>query len=133
MKFLYYFLRYTVFMLIGFLIKYIGIANVFSLNYIFIGFFCIAVIHFAIKKPIEKRKDVYYDDILIQLIVSTTILLTILMILSGIPISGIIIVNLFNIVELVVFKFLIVSTKNNEDETFKNIANYYYEQNKEKE
>ena len=104
MKIIPYLLRYSLIMILGYLIKYIGFRSVFELPYPIIILFIFVSITFGIIRPLEIKKDVKYKEIRIPLIILTSILCIILLYFSNIPISGIIIITIANIIMLIILK-----------------------------
>lgn len=104
MKILYYFFKYALIMTIGYLIKYIGIPNIFSLPFIVLILYNYLAILYGIKRPLENRRDIKYKDILIPMIILTNIFDTVLIYISDVTIGGWIILIISNTLELIIAK-----------------------------
>ena len=74
MKILYYFFRYSLIMLIGYLLKYVVIYSIFNLPYIIIIAYNYLAILYGIKKPLEIRRDIRFNKLLCPLMLMTTLL-----------------------------------------------------------
>ena len=81
MKFLYYFFRYSIFLLLGNFIKYLGIPSLYELPYLILIPFNYLAINYGIKHPLEKRKDIEYKKIKLPLIIMCVILNTIIILI----------------------------------------------------
>lgn len=119
---LYYFFNYEIVIIIGYLIKYIRIPNIFSLPYYFFIFFNYLAITFQIKNKLEVRKDIKYKKLLMPLIILTTIANSTLCYISYVPLSGILVISLINIAELLLAK---PKYEKIEDDTKKYIDEYF--------
>jgi len=119
---LYYFFRYAQIMIIGYLIKYIGITDIFSLPCWMMIIYNYIAILYGIKRPLEERKDIKYSDILFKLIVLSTILNTIIIYISNNSITCWIILCISNIIELILSK---PRYEKNIEQIQKNINDYF--------
>lgn len=122
MKGLQYFFNYLIIMLIGFLIKYIGLTDVFNMPYYVLILYDFLAIEFGIKKPLEKNRNVKYRDIRTLLIILSTILNTILVYLSYWNFVSWVLLSVSNILILI---FIKPNYEKIEEETGKNIKEYF--------
>ena len=122
MKILYYFFRYALIMLIGYLLKYVVIYIIFHLPYIIIIAYNYLAILYGIKKPLEIRRDIRFNKLLCPLMLMTTLLNTIFMALLSISFSRWFIISIINIIELI---FMKPNYEKNEDKTQKYIEEYF--------
>lgn len=122
MKGLQYFFNYLIIMLIGFLIKYIGLTDVFNMPYYVLILYDFLAIEFGIKKSLEKNRNVKYRDIRTLLIILSTILNTILVYLSYWNFVSWVLLSVSNILILI---FIKPNYEKIEEETEKNIKEYF--------
>lgn len=127
MKILYYFFRYALIMLIGYLLKYVVIYSIFNLPYIIIIAYNYLAILYSIKKPLEIRRDIRFNKLLCPLMLMTTLLNTIFMALLSISFSRWFIISIINIIELI---FMKPNYEKNEEKTQKYIEEYFRNKNK---
>lgn len=104
MKGLQYFFNYLIIMLIGFLIKYIGLTDVFNMPYYVLILYDFLAIEFGIKKSLEKNRNLKYRDIRTLLIILSTILNTILVYLSYWNFVSWVLLSVSNILILIFIK-----------------------------
>lgn len=122
MKGLQYFFNYLIIMLMGFLIKYIGLTDVFNMPYYVLILYDFLAIEFGIKKSLEKNRNVKYRDIRTLLIILSTILNTILVYLSYWNFVSWVLLSVSNILILI---FIKPNYEKIEEETEKNIKEYF--------
>lgn len=81
MTIFYYFFRYTLILLLGNFVKYLGIPSFYELPYLILIPFNYLAINYGIKHPLEKRKDIEYKKIKKPLITLCIIINTIVILL----------------------------------------------------
>lgn len=122
MKIIFYFSHYVIFLLLGNFIKYLGIPSIYELPVLILIPFNYLAIIYGIKYPLEKRKDVKYSKIKIQLIILSSIFDTIIILIFEPTLIAWIILTLSTIIML-----LLIRPKHEiiQNETQKNIDEYF--------
>lgn len=126
MKYIYYFLKYAIIMIIGDLIKIIHIPSIYTLPFLVLIPYNFLAIEYGIKYPLEKRKDISKKELLIPILILSSLLIIIMMKLNNIPNTNIIIILIANFIEL----YLIKPKHESQKEIIENNIKDYFEQNK---
>lgn len=127
MKLFYYIFRYSIILLLGHFVRYLGIPSFYELPYLVLIPFNFLAISYGIKHPLEKRKDIQYKKykkifIFICVLINTIFIL----LLKPVLIAWIILISSTIVI-------LLLSTPKYEkinDETQKYIDEYYKTQGK---
>ena len=122
MKIFYYFFRYTLILLLGNFIKYLGIPSFYELPYLILIPFNSLAINYAIIHPLKKRKDIEYKKIKKTLIVLCVVVNTFVIFIFNPNLISWIILTISSVV------ILFLSTPKYEkiqEETQKYINEYY--------
>lgn len=122
---IYYVLRYVVVILLGYFIKFIGLSSIYDLSFlIYIPFNYIAI-SYGILNPVNKRKDVSYNKIIMPYIVITSLIAFLFAWLISKDIFNGLILAVINIIELLCIKPSFIK---NDQATSQNIADYFKNQ-----
>ncbi len=117
-----YVFNYALFMTLGHLIIHLGITSIYRLPIYILPFFNLLAISYTIKYPMERKKDVTKKEILIPLLVSTTIIDSLIVFFAEPYFAVWIVLIISNIIELYLMK---PATEKNKEQAEKNIAEYY--------
>lgn len=124
---LYYFSRYLLIILIGEALKLLDIKSIYQRPIPIIIIYNLLAILIGIKRPLEKRKDIKYKELLSSLIPLSTLASLFIIYISGPNLELWLSITIINIIEL-----LLLKPKNQiiEDQTQRNIAEYFKNQSK---
>ena len=122
MKIFYYFFRYTLILLLGNFVKYLGIPSLYELPYLLLIPFNYLAISYGIKHPLEKSKDIEYKKIKKTFIILCILINTIVVFLFNPDLISWVILTMSTII------ILLLNTPKHEkiqDETQKYIDEYF--------
>jgi len=109
-------------MVLGHLISRIGLTSIYRLPIYMLPAFNLLAISYAIKYPMERKKDVTKSEIFIPLLITTTIVDTLIVIFAEPYFAVWITLIISNAIELYLMK---PATEKIKEETQKNIDEYY--------
>lgn len=127
MKKLYYFFRYSLIIMIGVAIKYIGVPSIYDMPFIVPILYNFLAIRFGIIHPLEVRKDIKYKDIRNSMMFLTSTLNIVLMYLSYVNVSYAI---LFIFINIIILLFSKPKYEKIDEETQKYIDDYFNNKDK---
>lgn len=127
MKKLYYFFRYSLIIMIGVAIKYIGVPSIYDMPFIVPILYNFLAIRFGIIHPLEVRKDIKYKDIRNLMMFLTSTLNIVLMYLSYVNMTYHILFIFSNIIILLFSK---PKYEKIDEETQKYIDDYFNNKDK---
>lgn len=124
-----YVFNYTLIMILGHLISKIGLTSIYRLPIYMLPVFNLLAISYAIKYPMERKKDLTKREIFIPLLILTTIIDSLIVIFAEPYFIIWITLIISNAIELYLMK---PATEKNKEEAQKNIDEYFRKYNSKK-